>query len=306
MPKSSPLFLKDARLQSPEMRGFTLVELLVVISIIAILIALLLPALAAARGLAQQVSCASNLRQLDLAATEYAQDNQGIGPLYFDPVNGGTYANNGGVFWDQELLPYVAPDDVPSSIQTEQLQQYGQFSKQTYTSIYLCPTIAAEYPSPGWWHLPVYNWRSYEINCDVSGANANVPWPDYRDDGYGYNAANPMQTPPTLAQIDDPSSTVWFFEGSYPRPMGQLEGNNNYAYIPWSGIYPTHQAIISQNTLVQDGPWQVNEASGNTNIAFCDGHVASISVAINQADSAAISWYSVTQMWGIKMMPTMP
>lgn len=60
--------------------GFTLVELLIVIAIIALLIGTLVPALGRSRASAQQAACASNIRQLVLAVTLYAHDNDDLAP----------------------------------------------------------------------------------------------------------------------------------------------------------------------------------------------------------------------------------
>lgn len=62
-------------------RGFTLLELLVVIGIIALLIGMLVPALSRARGQASTTACLSNLRQLVIAASIYSQQNSGRYPV---------------------------------------------------------------------------------------------------------------------------------------------------------------------------------------------------------------------------------
>ena len=87
-------------------KGFTLIELLVVIAIISVLASLLMPALSSAREKARQIACLSNLRQLGLALTMYADNNHESFPAYSS--NQGTpydlyllypmYIDNDGVF----------------------------------------------------------------------------------------------------------------------------------------------------------------------------------------------------------------
>jgi prepilin-type N-terminal cleavage/methylation domain-containing protein/prepilin-type processing-associated H-X9-DG protein len=88
-----------------ERRGFTLVELLVVVAIIAILAALLFPVLAQARAAARKSSCTSNLKQLAMAFTQYFQD--------YDetfPANGVSHVmgvQDIELLWIRQIQPYV-------------------------------------------------------------------------------------------------------------------------------------------------------------------------------------------------------
>lgn len=121
-------------------RGFTLVELLVVIGIIALLISILLPALNKARSAANQVACASNMRQWGTAVHMYANDYKGAIPAFNVDTSAGY-----GTQWDAMLTPYLGMEPIDTSLDAS--GQYSKWVEQFYAKIRRCPENPETYIS---------------------------------------------------------------------------------------------------------------------------------------------------------------
>ncbi len=219
--------------------GFTLVELLVVIGVIALLIGLLMPALTAARQAGQSVQCLSNLRQMATAAHAYAVANRGFLPPAM-------YAGNDGVNlyaygWDYTIITDLASYQV--SIQPGLL-----WSGQTNLKIQQCP---------------VFEGSAMAANNPYTGYNYNTSYI-----GRGLYAGGARFDPPArLVQVRRPAETALFGDGEY------ASGANKYMRSPAPSPFP------SDNITGRTAGTQGFRHRGRTNIAFADGHAESLGQA---------------------------
>ena len=112
-------------LSKPSRRGFTLIELLVVISIIATLMALILPAIQQARASARTVECKNNLKNISLAAHNFASSRRSLPPLGIYTLAAGSPPTAVGLrSWVVELTPFMDRRDIADRWDNAQAWNY--------------------------------------------------------------------------------------------------------------------------------------------------------------------------------------
>jgi len=186
--------------------GFTLVELLVVITIIGILVALLLPAVQMAREAARAAKCRNNLKQIGLAFAQHEEAHRqyptgGWGYLWVgDPDRGVNHRQPGG--WVYNILPFIEQQVLYQQGSGQSAaQKKAAAARVTETPLGLmnCPSRRPPIVYPAVW------------NGGYNAYNAD-PVPGHARSDYGVNAGHIVQTyagPPDLATGD----TSWRWPG---------------------------------------------------------------------------------------------
>lgn len=223
--------------------GFTLIELLVVIAIIAILSALLLPALSKARGRAEGIVCLNNTRQLTLAWQLYADEHDSFLP-YNLGMNGSSFRTN--INWVNNVMTWDLSSDNTNTA-TLAGASLGPYVNDV-TGVYHCPSdraLSAIQHAAGWERRI----RSYSMNAMVGNAGifstngVNVNNPNYKQFFKITQIPRPSEIFVFLDEHPDSIDDGYFLNKDADITHGSYGGSSEWIDLPAS--YHDHAAAFS-------------------------------------------------------------
>lgn len=259
--------------------GFTLVELLVVIAIIGILVALLLPAVQAAREAARRMSCTNNMKQIALASHNYHDAFNSL-PMGWIGLNAGTgrvplSEGDPGWGWAAHVLPFIEQVTVGDILQDTLpiTNAANATARDTHLPIYRCPSDA----------------NSQEFfDLDVAGTPVTIPAANY----VGMFGTLELEDCEGLAAGVQCRGDGPFFHNSSTRFRDFLDGTSStlllgeryskHGQSTWLGAIPGGDESFARILAIADHP--PNDAGGHlddpgsyhpagTNFALADGSV---------------------------------
>jgi prepilin-type N-terminal cleavage/methylation domain-containing protein/prepilin-type processing-associated H-X9-DG protein len=286
-----------------ETGGFTLVELLVVITILGILMGLMLPAVQSARESARRLQCQNNLKQLGLAVQSHhvALHQFPTGGWSFlwagDPDRGYGPEQPGG--WVYNLLPYLEQTALRDlGMQTsgaDKMAAIAQVVQQPLT-VMNCPSrrrtglypYHSDEPPRNYNSVPMVAKTDYAINagdidCGIvtgpmtlqEGDQPNYPWPDFSAaTGISYLRSNV-----SIEDVRDGASNTYCVGEKYvqtSQAQGEDQGDNQSMYVGYD--YDTFRWTMLGTSPMRDGPELGPDLFGSAhptgcNFVFVDGAV---------------------------------